>query len=74
VREGLGSYRRGPDLAQHVYQELEASIAAIVQPGTVFELRLLGSNRKRIDAGYFSSPAAAATALAHLDSPIRAFT
>lgn len=68
VREGLGSDRRGPELAQqHVYQELEASIAAIVQAGSVFEIRLLGSNRKRVDAGYFNSPAAAATALSHLD-------
>lgn len=54
--------------AQHVYQELEASIAAIVPAGSVFEIRLLGGNRKRVDAGYFSSPAAAATALAHLDN------
>jgi hypothetical protein len=53
--------------AQHVYQELEASIAAIVQAGSVFEIRLLGKNRKRTDAGYFNSPAAAATALAGLE-------
>jgi hypothetical protein len=53
--------------SQHVYQELEASIAAIVQPSSVFEIRLLTTNRKRVDAGYFSSPAAAATALAHLE-------
>jgi hypothetical protein len=53
--------------SQHVYQELEASIAAIVQAGSVFELRLLGKHRKRTDAGYFNSPAAAATALAGLD-------
>jgi hypothetical protein len=53
--------------AQHVYQELEASIAALVQVGSVFEIRLLGSNRKRIDAGYFNSPAAAATALSTLE-------
>jgi hypothetical protein len=55
--------------AQHTYQELEASIAAIVPAGSVFEIRLLGAgnNRKRIDAGYFNSPAAAATALAHLE-------
>lgn len=33
----------------------------------VFEVRLLGTNRNRVDAGYFNSPAAAATALAHLD-------
>lgn len=54
-------------MAQHAYNELEASIAAIVQAGSVFEVRLLGKNRKRIDAGYFNSPAAAATALASLD-------
>jgi hypothetical protein len=53
--------------AQHVYQELEASIAAIVQAGTVFEIRLLGKHRKRTDAGYFNSPSAAATALAGLE-------
>jgi hypothetical protein len=53
--------------AQHAYQEIEASIAAIVQAGSVFEIRLLGKNRKRTDAGYFNSPAAAATALAGLD-------
>jgi hypothetical protein len=54
--------------AQHVYQEIEASLAAIVQPGTVFEIRLLGKNSKRTDAGYFNSPAAAATALASLEN------
>jgi hypothetical protein len=53
--------------AQHVYQELEASIAAIVQAGSVFEIRLLGKHRKRTDAGYFNSPSAAATALAGLE-------
>jgi hypothetical protein len=53
--------------AQHAYHELEASIAAIVPAGSVFEIRLLAGNRKRVDAGYFSSPSAAATALAHLD-------
>jgi hypothetical protein len=53
--------------AQHVYQELEASIAAIVQAGSVFEIRLLARGRKRTDAGYFNSPAAAATALAGLE-------
>jgi hypothetical protein len=54
--------------AQHAYQELEASIAAIVPAGAVFEIRLLHSTRKRTDAGYFNSPAAAATALANLDN------
>lgn len=54
--------------AQLAYQEIEASLAALVQAGTVFEIRLLGAgNKRRVDAGYFNSPAAAATALAGLD-------
>lgn len=51
------------------YAELEASLAAFVQPGEVFEVRLLHSNKKRTDAGYFDHPSHAATAIAALHEP-----
>lgn len=35
--------------------------------GAVFEVRLLHGQRKRVDAGYFDSPSAAATAIAGLE-------
>lgn len=50
-------------LAAIQYDEVRAAIAAIVAPNTVFEIRCLGGNRKRVDAGYFDSPEAAATEL-----------
>lgn len=53
--------------AQHGYTEIEAALASIVPAGTVFEIRCLSGNRKRVDAGYFDSPAAAATALSAID-------
>lgn len=47
---------------QHDYNELLASITSIVGENTVFEIRCLTSSR-RIDSGYFDSPAHAANAL-----------
>jgi hypothetical protein len=52
--------------SQHDYAELEYAFGTFTAPGQVFEVRLLHHNRKRIDAGYFDSPAAAATAIAAL--------
>lgn len=54
-------------MGQHQYTEIENALAAFVQPGQVFELRLLRHNSKRVDSGYFDSPANAATALAALN-------
>lgn len=48
------------------YEEIAASLAAIVQPKSVFEIRLLASRRKRVDGGYFDSIEACATALSGL--------
>lgn len=53
------------------YSELESALRAIVQPGTVFELRLLAQRRGRIDGGYFNSIEAAATALSGLQEPYK---
>jgi hypothetical protein len=53
-------------LAAIQYDEIRAAIAAIVAPDTVFEIRCLGGSRKRVDAGYFNSPDAAATELSGL--------
>jgi hypothetical protein len=53
------------------YDELEAALSAIVQPNSVFELRLISGRRKRIDAGYFDNVGAAATALSELDEPYK---
>lgn len=57
--------------AQHSYAEIEASLSAIVTPGTVFEIRCLSDRRGRIDTGYFDSPSAAATALSYIDVPYK---
>jgi len=54
---------------QHDYLELERSLSAFVAPGQVFEVRLIHSGRKRIDAGYFDNPAHAATAIMALREP-----
>lgn len=54
---------------QHAYTEIESSLAAIIPPGAVFEIRCLSGNKKRVDAGYFDSPAAAATALSAIENP-----
>jgi AAA domain len=51
---------------QHDYSEIEQSLAAFVRPGDVFEVRLLHASRKRVDAGYFTHPSHAATAIAGL--------
>lgn len=51
---------------QHDYAELERAFSVFIEPGQVFEIRLLHHNRKRVDAGYFDTPAAAATALSAL--------
>lgn len=51
---------------QHDYAELERSFAAFVAPGSVFEIRLLHHNKKRVDAGYFNSAHEAASAIAAL--------
>lgn len=53
------------------YSELESALRAIVQPGTVFELRLLSARRGRTDGGYFDSVEAAATALTGLEEPYK---
>jgi hypothetical protein len=52
---------------QHDYAELEYAFSAFTEPGQVFEVRLLHSNRKRVDAGWFNSPSHAATAIAALN-------
>jgi hypothetical protein len=54
---------------QHDYNELNQSLSAFVTPGQVFEVRLIHSGRKRIDAGYFDHPAHAATAICALEQP-----
>lgn len=60
----------GRGMAQHQYAEIEQALSEFVEPGQVFEIRLLhGSNKKRVDAGYFDHPAHAATALAALNEP-----
>jgi len=51
---------------QHDYTEIEQALAAFMRPGDVFEVRLIHSGRKRIDAGYFDHPAHAATAICGL--------
>lgn len=56
-------------MQQHDYLELEQSLSAFVEPGQVFEVRLIHANRKRIDAGYFDHPSHAATAIAALNEP-----
>lgn len=53
-------------LNQHDYAELEQALGAFVAPGQVFEVRLIHSGKKRIDAGYFDHPAHAATAISAL--------
>lgn len=52
--------------SQHDYAELEYAFSRFVEPGQVFEVRLLHHNRKRVDAGYFNLPMHAATAIAAL--------
>lgn len=54
---------------QHDYAEIERSLAAFVQPGDVFEIRLLHKARKRTDSGYFDHPSRAAAAIAALEEP-----
>lgn len=51
------------------YDEIVEALQAIVEPESVFELRLLGHRRKRVDGGYFNNIAEAATALVSLDDP-----
>lgn len=46
-----------------VYQEIVDALQAIVPPGAVFEIRMLGDRKGQIDSGYFNSPSEAATAL-----------
>jgi hypothetical protein len=53
-------------MAQHQYAEIEQALAAFVEPGQVFEVRLLHNNKKRTDSGYFDHPSHAATAIAAL--------
>lgn len=48
------------------YREIYNSLSALVAPGSVFELRLLGTRRGQVDSGYFNDPAQAATALVSL--------
>lgn len=45
------------------YHQIHNALTAIVPPGAVFELRLLGSRKGQIDSGYFDSPALAANAI-----------
>ena len=55
---------------QHQYSEIERALSAFVEPGQVFEVRLLHkTNQKRTDSGYFDHPAHAATAIAALEEP-----
>jgi biotin operon repressor len=54
---------------QHDYLELEQALSTFCVPGQVFEVRLIHSGRKRIDAGYFDSPSHAATAICALNDP-----
>jgi hypothetical protein len=53
-------------MQQHDYAEIERALAAFIEPGQVFEVRLLHHNRKRTDSGYFDHPSHAATAIAGL--------
>lgn len=53
---------------QHQYGEIEAALAAIVPLGAVFEIRLLSDRKGRVDSGYFTAPAYAASAIAALDN------
>lgn len=52
---------------QHDYAELERAFSTFIAPGQVFEVRLLHTNKKRIDAGYFDNPSHAATAICALN-------
>jgi len=45
------------------YHQIFNSLTAIVPPGAVFELRMLGGRKGQVDSGYFDSPAQAANAL-----------
>lgn len=65
ARERLAIHGRGR-VQQHDYLELEEALRTFVQPGQVFEVRLIHSGRKRIDAGYFDDPAHAASAITAL--------
>lgn len=53
--------------SQHDYAELEYAFSTFIEPGQVFEVRLLHHNKKRVDAGYFDHPSHAATAIAGLN-------
>jgi hypothetical protein len=57
--------------AQHQYNEIAFALSAIVEPGSVFEIRCLTDRKGRADAGYFDSIPAAATALAALEFPYK---
>ena len=45
------------------YNQIYNALRALVQPGSVFELRLLGNRKGQIDSGYFNDPSQAANAL-----------
>jgi hypothetical protein len=45
------------------YNQIFNALTAIVPPGAVFELRMLGARKGQIDSGYFNDPAQAANAL-----------
>lgn len=45
------------------YNEIVSSLQAIVPPGAVFEIRMLGDRKGQIDSGYFNDYGEAATAL-----------
>lgn len=48
----------------HDLDQIRRTIELLVAPGDVHEVRVLGSARKRIDAGYFSDAEALARAAA----------
>lgn len=56
-------------MQRHDYSELTQALAALVTEGEVFEVRILYSGRKRVDAGYFDSIPEAATAICALTEP-----
>jgi hypothetical protein len=45
------------------YDQIYNSLRAFVAPGSVFELRMIGTRKGQIDSGYFNDPAIAANAL-----------
>jgi hypothetical protein len=45
------------------YSEIHDALRAVVPPGAVFEVRLIGERKGQIDSGYFNNPAEAASAI-----------